>query len=114
VWLQAIRRSAERAFLELGLKDYARFDGWLMLHSEAQHMEFLADHVERVDNPTPVPSARELPLPGFGPLPEDEYLYENVFDMTEVRSGASAAHPRHCALSAPALACAPSSLLARL
>lgn len=87
--LQAIRRSAERAFLELGLRDYARFDGWLMLHSEAQHMEFLADHVESADNPPPVPSAAELPLPGFGPLPEEEYMYENVFDMTEVRARAA-------------------------
>lgn len=83
--VQAIRRTAERAFLELGLRDYARIDGWVMLHSEAQHMEFLSDYVLQEDNPPPVPTAAELPLPGFGPLPEEEFLQDGVFDISEVR-----------------------------
>lgn len=32
--MQAIRRSAERAFTELGLRDVARLDGWVHLDAE--------------------------------------------------------------------------------
>ena len=83
--IQAVRRSAERAFLELGLRDYARFDGWVMLHSEAQHMELLSDYILQEEKPPAVHAAAELPLPGFGPLPEEEFLRDGVFDISDVR-----------------------------
>lgn len=84
--MQAIRRTAERAFLDLGLRDYARFDGWIMLHSEQQHMKMLTDLMLDDGTPKLTHQNTELPLPGFGPLPEEEFLQEGVFDITEVQA----------------------------
>lgn len=55
-----------------------------MLHSESQHMEMLSEHVLMQENPPPTPVASELPLPGFGPLHEEEFLLDGVFGISEV------------------------------
>jgi D-alanine-D-alanine ligase-like ATP-grasp enzyme len=65
--IQGIRRSAERAFVELGLRDFARFDGWLLIDAPA----FVKEAMERfvIDGHRPyvnLPHEQELPgaLPG--------------------------------------------------
>lgn len=47
-------------------------------------MELLSDYVLESENPPIVPAGSELSLPGFGPLPEEEYLRDGVFDISDV------------------------------
>eukprot|EP00892_Ulva_mutabilis_P002530 jgi/Ulvmu1/12278/UM087_0012.1 len=81
--VQAIRRSAERAFLDMGLRDYARFDGWLLIHAEAEHCGMLAKSVARFTDPAGIAIPPELPLPGDGPLPEDEFTVDGAIQPTD-------------------------------
>lgn len=46
----------------------------------------LAKSVARFTDPPPIPTAPELPLPGDGPLPEDEFLVDGAIEVTDVRA----------------------------
>jgi D-alanine-D-alanine ligase-like ATP-grasp enzyme len=72
--VQAIRRSAERAFVELGLRDSARFDGWVLIDTpalvKAAMERFIIDgHRPHVELP------REQGMPGDTPGELHERFY---------------------------------------
>jgi hypothetical protein len=81
--VQAIRRSAERAFVELRLRDCATFKGWVLLDQEGSVRSMLQRYVDDAESPPPL-----VPRDGYQ-LPEedgaDEDLMRSVRPVPEVR-----------------------------
>ena len=62
---QAIRRSAERAFLELGLRDVACFEGWAIIDSTAAFRDLLTGFLQQELDESAVDTTPFLEMPGM-------------------------------------------------
>ena len=83
-WVQAIRRGAERAFRELGLRDVARIDGWVITDSDLMIRELTYKFVQKNDNKRFLDPGPEDPTPGLTPLEESRPFLEE--GLTDVRA----------------------------
>jgi hypothetical protein len=80
-----MRRSAEKAFLELGLRDMARIDGWVMVDASQMAANLMMDTVERASEFAFLDPGKEDPMPGLNPL-EQERPWMLQGQIPEVRA----------------------------
>lgn len=81
--VQAMRRSAERAFLELGLRDMARIDGWVLVDQDQMASNRMADVVLRAAHKVWLDPGPEDGEPGEGPLERERpwMLHGDISDV---------------------------------
>ncbi|CAD7701743.1 unnamed protein product [Ostreobium quekettii] len=76
--VMSIRKGAAKAFKELGLRDYALFHGYILMHEEP----------EDPDKPVELPTPRPIPKEPFGLSPEDRFAPDEEAEIAGIAAEA--------------------------